>query len=322
MDRLRKLRAALAALAGLYGGVIALGIVLHMTVGERLRPIMLFNSLLPALLLPALVLLPLSLIFRRWRAALLQTPAVIAFVVMFGYAFTPPTVPAAPAGIEISVLTFNISLKNRDFEAVGQLIRDADADVVALQEINRAAYFYLDDDLADIYPYRAFHPDSAPPGQAVLSRYPILEDNFWQVERAHQRVVLDVEGQRLAFYNIHPVHFSLNRRSLFNFDGQQREVDDILERLSHEDGALLILGDFNTTDQTDMYFRFAALYGDAFRVAGDGFGLTFPAWMPLARLDYVFYNAAFVPLDAHVWATSGGSDHHPVYARLVLSDAQ
>lgn len=319
MERLRKLGTALSALAGAYGALMAIGLLLHVTIGERFRPMMLFNSVLPAAMFPALALLPLLLLTRRWRAAVLQTPALVGFVLMYGYVFVPQTVPAAAAGLEISVLTYNISLKNRDFEAVAQLIRDADADVVALQEVNRAGYFYLYDDLADLYPYRAFHPDSAPPGQAVLSRYPILEDNYWQVERAHQRVVLDVDGQQLAFYNVHPVHFSLNRRSLFNFDGQEREVDDIIDRVTHEEGALILVGDFNTTDQTDMYKRFSVHYGDAFRTVGSGFGLTFPSWMPLARLDYVFYNAAFIPLEARVWETTGGSDHHPVFARLMWS---
>jgi endonuclease/exonuclease/phosphatase (EEP) superfamily protein YafD len=201
---------------------------------------------------------------------------------------------------------------------VTQLIREVNADVVALQEVNRAGYFYLYDTLADIYPHQAFHPDSAPPGQAVISKYPILEDNYWQVERAHQRVLLDFNGTPITLYNVHPVHFNLSRRALLSFEGQLREIDDIIDRVTHEEGVLLIVGDFNTTDQTEMYGRFAQLYGDAFRAVGSGFGLTFPAWLPLARLDYVFYNTAFVPLEARVWAAAGGSDHHPLYVRLIL----
>jgi vancomycin resistance protein VanJ len=320
MERLRKLGTALSALVGLYGLGMTLGLLLHVTIDERLRPMMLFNSLLPASLFPALVLLPLALAFRRWRVVVTLLSPVIGLLVMYNYVFLPQSLPAAPAGTEISILTFNINLGNRDFEAVAQLIRAADADLVALQEINRAAYFYLDDDLADIYPYRTFHPDNAPPGQAVLSKYPILEDSYWQVERGHQRVVVEIDGQQVVFYNVHPVHFSLNRRALFNFDGQQREIDDILQRLGNEEGALIIAGDFNTSDQTDMYERFAALYGDTFRAVGAGFGLTFPSRLPLARLDYVFYNAAFIPLDAEVWYTNTGSDHFPLYVRLTLSN--
>ncbi|MFN8375643.1 MAG: hypothetical protein U0694_22570 [Anaerolineae bacterium] len=158
MERARKLGTALSALAGAYGAVVGLCLLLHWTLNEHLRPMMLFNSLLPAVLFPALGLLPLLLLARRWRAAVLQFPALLGFVLMYGYVFTPPPVPAAPEGMEISVLTFNISLKNRDFEAVGQLIRAANADLVALQEINRAGYFYLDDDLADLALIARFIP--------------------------------------------------------------------------------------------------------------------------------------------------------------------
>ncbi len=38
----------------------------------------------------------------------------------------------------------------------------------------------------------------------------------------------------------------------------------------------------------------------------------------LLRLDYVFHNDAFQPLEARVWPESGGSDHHPLYVRLAL----
>ncbi|NWF69967.1 MAG: endonuclease/exonuclease/phosphatase family protein [Chloroflexi bacterium] len=302
----------------LYGAGASLLLLLRLLSGESLWPVLLFNNFLPALLLPALLFLPLLLLLRRWRAAALQAPPALAFALMYGTLFLPtvsaPT-PAADAP-QISVLTFNLSLRNRDFEAVVQMLRAVDADVVALQEVNRAAYFYLDDDLADLYPYRAFHPDLQPPGQAVLSRFPILEDNYWQVERAHQRVLLDFGGTPIVLYNVHPVHFTLNRRVFFSFEAQQREIDDILARTVNENVPLLLVGDFNTSDQSAMYQRFAALYSDAFRTVGSGLGLTFPGALPLARLDYVFYNPAFVPLEALVWPDTGGSDHHPVFARL------
>ena len=42
---------------------------------------------------------------------------------------------------------------------------------------------------------------------------------------------------------------------------------------------------------------------------------------PLARIDYVFHNDSFQALAAHVLASSGGSDHRPLLAKLELTPA-
>ena len=87
-------------------------------------------------------------------------------------------------------------------------------------------------------------------------------------------------------------------------------------------------------DQTEDYQRSAASFSDTYREVGWGLGFTFPdadlvtpskrtirrliQFPVLLRLDYIFHNDAFLPLEANVWPESGGSDHHLVYARLAL----
>jgi endonuclease/exonuclease/phosphatase (EEP) superfamily protein YafD len=159
----------------------------------------------------------------------------------------------------------------------------------------------------------------------VLSRYPITADEFWLINLGHQRVELDFGGQALAFYNVHPVHPLRGIR----FDGESRaeEVTETLRRATSERIPTLIVGDFNLTDQSADYARITALYGDAYRAVGWGPGFTFPEWRatrlgiplpPLARIDYVFHDVSFTPLEARVWSSSGGSDHRGLLVRLAV----
>ncbi|MFN8374378.1 MAG: endonuclease/exonuclease/phosphatase family protein [Anaerolineae bacterium] len=317
---MKGVQAGARASAYVYGGLIALCLLLRLFLGEmRFLPLMIFDILLPGILFPGLLLLMLFALRRRWRLVLTQLPVLVGFVWLYGHILLPERLPAIPEGTQITVLTYNISLRDRGMDQEAALIREANADVVALQEVSERAGEYFDAELADLYPYRAIHGSDSPPGQAVLSRYPIVEDMTWEVERMHQRVVLDVNEQQVTFYNVHPVHFNLDRDHVVNFEAQLREVEDILARTAEETNPMLIVGDFNTTDQSAIYESFASVYSDSFLEVGSGFGLTFPSNLPLARLDYIFHTEAFTALDAEVWESSGGSDHYPVFARLELA---
>jgi vancomycin resistance protein VanJ len=173
-----------------------------------------------------------------------------------------------------------------------------------------------------LYPYRALHPDKSYPGQGVLSRWPILEDTYWQIHLGHQRVTVQTEsGASLVLYNTHPVHPFLRERGFFDPSLRAEEINDLLTRAQTETIPVLIAGDFNMTDLTADYQRIAARYGDAYRAVGWGMGFTFPDLgqrLLVARLDYVFHSPSFVTLEASVLPTSGGSDHRPLFVRFAL----
>ena len=75
----------------------------------------------------------------------------------------------------------------------------------------------------------------------------------------------------------------------------------------------------------------AAHFTDTFAEAGYGLGVTWPQFgafrsiisvmRPFIRLDYIWHSEHFIGLTAEVWPESGGSDHHPVRAKLALLPA-
>ncbi|MCB9453195.1 MAG: endonuclease/exonuclease/phosphatase family protein [Anaerolineaceae bacterium] len=321
-----------AVVAGAYGLNVSFFLFLHYAIGEQWTIVGWFNSFMHLLVVPAVVLFPLALLLRRRVAAVLLVLPLLTFLSIYVPPFLPRPALAAPeTAPQLTLLTYNLKSQAVDFDPLTRVIREADADIVALQELSTAAAAYLDTEFADEYPYRALHTlDGEPiPGQGILSRYPITSDEYWRIYLGHQRVMLDFAGQAVTLYNVHPVQ----PLSPGGFARRAEEFTAVFDQIRTEAGPLLIAGDFNMSDQSDLYREITALYSDTYRESATGMGFTFPAgipqfqaltdtvvlrFFPLARLDYVFHDAAFQPLAARVWPESGGSDHHPVLVSLAL----
>lgn len=329
----------LALLTALYGTGNALFLALGLAPGEELPIVGLFNTMLPALLLPAIALAIVWLVAGRWKLALLMAPSILALVSGYGTMFLPRPGPP-PAAPQISVLTFNLHAERVALGPMVDVIRAADADIVALQEISPEAAETFRAELSDLYPHQAvhLHPGNPVMGQGVLSKHPLRDSEYWQVAMWHQRVIVTVDGMDIALYNVHP-HIPFARAPIgvaFDAGNRGRDIADILERAGREQKPVILAGDFNMTDRSAHYRQVTENYRDAFREAGWGFGFTFPDFssphalprglprvalpLPLlTRIDYVFYSEHFQAVEALVWPSAGGSDHRPVLARLALA---
>jgi endonuclease/exonuclease/phosphatase family metal-dependent hydrolase len=342
--RIRSLIAALgtllAALAALYGIGVAVLLALDVAVGEQLALVGILRMGMPAILAPAVFIAPACLVLRRWKPALAQVPAILAFIVYYGPYYIPRQSIAAAEIRPLVVLTYNLHAEATHLDPLIAVIREAGADVVALQELSPAAAQAFEAQLAELYPHRALHPGRDNPilGQGVLSRYPIRDDIYWRMNLAHQRVTLDVEGAPVALYNAHPPPPLTRRPEGLSYAPDRRSADiaEVLRRAAEETLPTILAGDFNMTDRTGDYAAVAARYADTFREAGWGLGLTLPdysqpqayanqiplPWLPvprLVRIDYVFHDQRFAAVASRVWPASGGSDHRPVLAHLFLS---
>ncbi|MEZ4672433.1 MAG: endonuclease/exonuclease/phosphatase family protein [Anaerolineae bacterium] len=315
-------------LVGAYGLSVSGLLLLRALVGESWSLIGLANTYLYLLLLPAIVLLPLCLFLRRRLLIVELATPFLFFVFTFGSSFLPRTVAALGDIPRIHLLSYNINRGNRQVESVIQNIKNAAADVVLIQELSPWMTEAFLAQLSELYPYRAFHPQDSFNGQGALSKFPILVDDYWQINLGHQRIEIDWNGIPVTLYNVHPVH-PLNG---LGYEGERRamEVRDVLQRMSKEQNRLLLVGDFNMTELAGDYARVSALYADTYKQVGWGMGFTFPDFAsafgvyhlpPIARIDYVFHDENFIPLEARVLPDSGGSDHFPLYAVLGLKES-
>lgn len=312
------------ALTGAYALSLIGAFGLRATVGESIGLLSLFYSLLHLLVIPAPFLLLGMLVTRQWGLSLLLTVGAAAAITAYVPDFLPKSAPGwaqADDVPQITLLSYNLYAQ-RDVSAAIAVIRDSGADVVALQELSPPAAEAFAAAFADEYPHQRLMPTASSwtAGQGVLSRYPIIEDEFWLSQQGHQRLLLDVEGAQVAVYNVHAAY------PLTENGPQQRrtDVDEVLARAESEVVPVVMLGDFNLTPFNTDYGRLVDRFTDAHRAIGSGPGWTF-TFMRLgmqrlgriARLDYLFYeDAHFAALEAVPLAESGGSDHAPLFVRL------
>lgn len=334
--------AFLNRLMRLYAVAAAFYLGVYKQMRWRWWPLSLASNFMPWLMLPAVPLMGLMTLRGWWKDMLLLAPAAAYFMTHYAWRYMPrPSRSYSPHAKVLTVFSYNTHAEERHLEEVATVIREANADVVALQEVSVAAAAYLSKALGEMYPHqRAHHGTFAmTDGQAVLSRFPICEDEYWQnpinsYMLGHQRSVIEWEGVPITVYNLHPIHPGLVDGRLYDEAPRGQEIEIALERAHKESGPLIWMGDFNMCDESDDYDRIRQHFRDAYRDAGRGLGLTFPDLttpqardgnsypvLPvlLIRLDYVFINAWWAAAEAKVWPTSGGSDHRPVWARLILT---
>jgi vancomycin resistance protein VanJ len=323
------IRLSIELIIGLYGLSLTVYLALRILIGENWLIIALANTVSHLFMAPALILLVVCLLARRWILAGLMLPASLILILSFGPPLLNWRQPPSPIEGDLRILTFNIGIGTRYLDPISSIIRDSNADVVAMQEFGEHAAARFASEFAEEYPYQAFHfgeqNDSS--GMAVMSRFPLLSDEFWETERGQQRVTFNIGETPVVLYNVHLSQPLTDRGRGVTY--RRDQANDILQRLALETGAIILAGDFNMTNQSTQYERFAARLTDTFIEAGQGLGFTYPAagmrvkWrirlpMPISRIDYVFHNGHFQGQTAYVGDSSGGSDHHPLIVQLAL----
>lgn len=315
----------------LYGIGVTVLLILRFTIGEVPlipgfgSPVGTFNSMLQVALLPALPGAIWCLLCKRPRLVAWQLPALVLFVVFYGGNFIPRTPVAAEDAPRLHLLTYNLLFWNTRYDEIVKIIQEADADVVALQELSAPAAAILTREFGEKYPYQVVYPGDSS-GSGILSRYPILEEEVWVDIHNQQKLTLQVADQTVTLFNIHtPIPLGYGANSEWRTATLQR----ILAQSAGINGNVILAGDFNMGDGSADYKLVTVDYTDSFKVAGYGLGLSFPDWssrggikqlLPiLARIDYVFYRGNLQAVTAWTSHTSGGSDHRPYYVELALT---
>ncbi|MEL6876501.1 MAG: endonuclease/exonuclease/phosphatase family protein [Pseudomonadota bacterium] len=230
--------------------------------------------------------------------------------------------------MELTFATYNIHKavgldRRRDPERIMAVLREVDADVIALQEADmrfgeRASVIpraVLDDSPWDDLPVAKRPRSIGWHGNALLLRrsmqfvdagaldLPMLEP------RGAVFAELDLDGARFQVAGAH-LDISGLRRS-----DQVRAIQRALDR-SGDECPRVVMGDFNHW----------GLQNGAMREFGSGWtisapGRSFPARRPLARLDRIVSSSDWEVVEAGVHHSSlaaQASDHLPVWARLKL----
>jgi vancomycin resistance protein VanJ len=320
-----------------YGLLACLALLLRLTVGEMALIRIPLDDLLCLLWFPALILLPFTLLTRRWWLSVVLAPTALILLITFGPAFLPRTRPLPPDRTPIRLLTYNLHAEQAMLQPMIDLIREADADVVALQEMSTVMADALDAQLATVYPYRALYrePHNNPyHGRGILSRYPIVaaytEPTTYPLPFRMQWAHLQVDDHRIAVYNLHTAPSYPIFGQGMNLVPAEEQTLATMRLIESETIPTLLLCDCNSQPLSENYAHITRLLRDSYGDVGWGLGFTGPDWgttqsnegpafvPPYQRIDYIFHSADFTALEPIVWPHAGGSDHRPVIARLAF----
>ncbi|HLK92499.1 MAG TPA: endonuclease/exonuclease/phosphatase family protein [Polyangia bacterium] len=237
----------------------------------------------------------------------------------------PPVPPVAATGPAFRLLTYNVNFGIPGDAATVAAIRDADADLVLLQETNAAWEQALRKALSPTFPAMLFKNRAAAAGFAVLSRLPIVESELIPPSGdgwfPALRIVVETPFGRVQALSVHlrpPVSESGSAFGLLLPTEAVRvaEIRGFVARLS-PDVPTLVAGDFNEEEDGDAV-RVLRERGMRSALARHAPGQPTWRWKTVfgtlhRQLDHVFYDAR---LDV-AWAAvrvAGRSDHLPVIA--------
>jgi vancomycin resistance protein VanJ len=283
--------------------------------------------------LPAPFLLLLALALRARVAMMLALLPIALFIVIYAPRFIPrASVAAAPPTLR--VLTFNAGagVGGGAPDGVLSVVQNAQADIVALQEVPARTLEMLRRTLNEQYPYQDASPDVV-----TFSRYPLADREAVRLRDASyisQAIDILLDDRVVHLTNVHLLRAGpriSGRRSVAAFVRDyepgliESQVNELIDQhIRPVQGSQLLTGDFNQTDWSVPYDRITRVLRDSFLEAGTGFGHTYPSsidvgrmeiQVPLVRIDYIFHSADLAAVSARV-GPNGGSDHLPVIADL------
>ena len=342
----------------------AIGLVLTTLAGDvapttSLVPSVLAYAFLPMLAVNVVFFLG-WLLARRWQclvsgaAVALRFSFVGLFLQVGGRSDVPP-IDECPG--RVSLMTYNVhgfsgtalevSVKDSVARQFVELVREADADVLCLQEYPLTRGVRVTDSLQQLgynHHYGSRGNPGAPKGTVVFSRLPITYVKRIDPQKVLVDVLKDSVTVRICCVHMGSFNFNLSDREEVERMGRglvdstshgplrkakqtvlthAKEWDEQLRPIVGECSVpLVVAGDMKDIPSSWLYARLADKLHDAYRDEGSGMSVTFNGgngrvvpigrgWFPEFRIDMVFLSDDLQTL-SYRRLRSDVSDHYPV----------
>lgn len=258
----------------------------------------------------------------------LVSALVLQAVYVLPYTFVgdKPVPPAEPAESTdkntVGILIVNVLMPNRNAEALLEIVRNTEPEMVLAMETNQWWVEHLDLLKSD-YPYTMLHPLDNTYGMALYSKYPLSESEikFLQepkVPSFHTQVKLP-SGKVFMFHGVHPVPPVPSKKHPDNIGEKEVALVKVGDMVAENKLPAIVAGDYNDVSWSNTTRLFQSK-GNLNNVRlGRGLYNTFNAKSPIQRwpLDHFFVTQQFALLELER-LPDFNSDHFPMFAKLVL----
>ncbi|WSX14699.1 endonuclease/exonuclease/phosphatase family protein [Streptomyces sp. NBC_00988] len=275
---------------------------------------------------------PVLLAAALWRRSAVGVVALVlpvtVWLSLFGGLLTDKSHP----GGDLTVVSHNVGAGNSDPVGTARQLAASGADLLALEELTDQARGTYEKGLAKAYPYhevrgtvglwsklplsdtRSVNVVEGDVGPLAKTKPPESAAEAADEVRALRTTVTTVHGP-LAVYVAHLGSVRVMPRHGFWTDSRDFGVLALTKAIAAEPNKrVVLLGDLNGTTDDRVFHGLTSRLTSAQEVAGNGFGLTWPAAFPIARIDQILVRG--VRARSSWVLPETGSDHLPVAARI------
>jgi vancomycin resistance protein VanJ len=292
--------------------LVALVMVLHAQVPNSVGNLgSLTETFLPWLGVVIPLLLILAVVRRSATALIALLVPTVVWLNIFGGLVTSKS----GGGGDFTVITHNVNAENADPSGTAREVASSGADVVALEELTETAVPVYEKALAATYPY---HEVVGTVG--LWSKYGMSDTEAVDIklgwERAMRSTVAAPDGP-VAVYVAHLPSVRVKLEAGFTARQRDKSADALGEAIADEPiEQVALLGDLNGTMNDRALNAVTAQMRSTQGAAGSGFGFSWPAAFPMARIDQIMVRG-MEPMAS--WSLpQTGSDHLPVAARVTI----
>ncbi|RKN39313.1 endonuclease/exonuclease/phosphatase family protein [Streptomyces hoynatensis] len=257
---------------------------------------------------------PPLLVAALWRRSASAVAALLLPVTAWLHLFGGLLVDKShPGHSDLTVVSHNVGAGNPDPAGAARDLAASGADLLALEELTPQATSACEEELAKTYPY---HTVQGTVG--LWSRLPLSDTRPVDVAMGSPRALhatVATDRGPLAVYVAHLGSVRVFPRSGFWTIRRDVGAQALARAVAAErNERVVLLGDLNGTMDDRAFDGLTSQLRSAQEVAGDGFGFTWPATFPVARVDQILVGGVRADSAWNLPAT--GSDHLPVAAGI------
>jgi vancomycin resistance protein VanJ len=260
-----------------------------------------------------LLVVPLLVAALVRRSALALVALLLPALVWGGF-FGGRVFDKRGTGGDFTIVSHNVNDENPDPAGTARALAASGAQVIALEELKKSEIPKYEDVLAAGYPHHSVQGTVG-----IWSTFPLRDTRPVAIMAWTRalRTTVDTPQGPVAVFVAHLPSVRVRLDAGFTANGRDEAVGLLAGELAADPAPRTVLvGDFNGTADDRALAPITARLRAAQDEAGDGFGFSWPASLPLARIDQIF--VAGVRPVASWTLPETGSDHLPVAAALAL----
>ncbi|MFK0253183.1 endonuclease/exonuclease/phosphatase family protein [Streptomyces sp. NPDC090445] len=262
------------------------------------------------------VFVPLLLAAAVVRKSATALIAILLTAVVWVNLFGGLVTDKSGTGGNLTVAAHNVDADNPDPRGTARSVAKAGADVLALTELKGSAVPAYEQALAGTYKYHAVEGTVG-----VWSKFPLKSSKPVDIRlgwtRAMRTTVETPQGQ-VAVFVAHLPSVRVKLNAGFTANQRDKSADALGAALAAEPlRNVVLLGDLNGTANDRSLSEVTSQMRSTQGAAGDGFGFSWPAPFPMARIDQIMVRG--MKPEASWTLPQTGSDHLPVAARVTVA---